>query len=76
MEALVFCRAVRWMMLYEDSWVLTNKSSRVIPGFRGTPAGMTTISAPLRADPMLGDPKSEQDLKGKANAGTTHSACS
>jgi hypothetical protein len=33
--------------------ILTNKSSRVIPGFRGTPAGMTTISAPLRAEAML-----------------------
>ena len=24
--------------------------SRVMPGFRGTPAGMRTISAPVRAD--------------------------
>jgi hypothetical protein len=28
---------------------LTNRSSRVIPGFLGTPAGMTTISASFKA---------------------------
>jgi hypothetical protein len=27
------------------------RSSRVIPGFRGTPAGMTTTLAPVRASP-------------------------
>ena len=30
-----------------DAFVL-NKSSLVMPGFLGTPAGMTTISAPTR----------------------------
>ena len=27
--------------------LVLNRSSRVMPGLRGTPAGMTTISAPL-----------------------------
>ena len=29
--------------------LVLNRSSRVMPGLRGTPAGMTTISASLRA---------------------------
>lgn len=29
--------------------LMLNKSSRVMPGLRGTPAGMTTTSAPLSA---------------------------
>jgi hypothetical protein len=29
--------------------LVLKRSSRVMPGLRGTPAGMTTISAPLRA---------------------------
>ena len=29
--------------------LVLNKSSRVMPGLRGTPAGITTTSAPVRA---------------------------
>ena len=32
---------------------LTKRSSRVIPGFLGTPAGMMTSSAPVKASLML-----------------------
>ena len=32
--------------------LVLKRSSRVIPGFRGTPAGMTTTEAPLRAASM------------------------
>ena len=30
--------------------LVLKRSSRVMPGLRGTPAGMRTISAPLRAE--------------------------
>ena len=35
-------------------WV-TYRSSRVMPGFRGTPAGMRTTSAPLTASSMVAE---------------------
>jgi len=36
--------------------LILNRSSRVIPGFRGTPAGMRTMFAPLSASGSSASP--------------------
>ena len=55
--ALAKSRTMEALVLNKSSYVnvtssyskQTNVPSRVIPGLRGTPAGMRTISEPLRA---------------------------
>jgi hypothetical protein len=50
-EALVLNRSVLHMslLLLSKSAVFPSIPSRVMPGFRGTPAGMRTTSAPVKA---------------------------
>ena len=46
-DALVLNKSVDWLV--NASAVTESIPSRVIPGFRGTPAGIKTTSAPLSA---------------------------
>ena len=48
-KALGQCWAMAWARSRTIPALMLKRSSRVIPGLRGTPAGMTTRSQPTRA---------------------------
>ena len=49
MEAFVLKRSMIWSIVPLGHYKVGCSPSRVMPGLRGTPAGIKTISAPLKA---------------------------
>mmetsp|Transcript_9001 Transcript_9001/g.26978 ORF Transcript_9001/g.26978 Transcript_9001/m.26978 type:complete len:228 (+) Transcript_9001:539-1222(+) len=62
--ALGACLATPSMRVFTIPALMLKRSSRVIPGLRGTPAGMTTRSAPSSALPRFSGPTKPSAVEG------------